>query len=92
MIARCLDQLTELQRCDGGLHRAFGKAGFSGEHAETGFDRLPALADSPAGKIKIEEECRRLLIMSDDIAHEHIQDVIIDGHGLVEARHDYDYF
>jgi hypothetical protein len=28
-----------------------------------------------------------LLIVSDDIAHQHIQNVIIDRHGLMEARH-----
>jgi hypothetical protein len=28
-----------------------------------------------------------LLIVSDDIAHQHIEDVIIDRHGLMEARH-----
>ena len=28
-----------------------------------------------------------MLIVSDDIAHQHIEDVIIDRHGLMEARH-----
>jgi hypothetical protein len=28
-----------------------------------------------------------LLIVSDDIAHQHIQNVIIDRDGLMEARH-----
>jgi len=69
------------------LHRAFGKPGFIGQHAEAGFNWSPALASTAAGKIKVDEECRRLLIVSDDIAHEYVQDVIIDRHSLVEARH-----
>ena len=87
MSARCLHQLAEMQRSEGALHRAFGQAGFIGQHAQAGIDRLPALASGAPGKIKIDEECRRLLIVSDDIAHQHIEDVIIDRHGLMEARH-----
>ncbi len=87
MSARCLHQLAEMQRSKGALHCAFGQAGFIGQHAQTGIDRSPALASGASGKIKIDEECRRLLIVSDDIAHQHIEDVIIDRHGLMEARH-----
>ncbi len=87
MSARCLHQLAEMQRGKGALDRAFGKSGFIGQHAQTGTDRSPALASGAPGKIKIDEECRRLLIMSDDIAHQDIEDVIIDRHGLMEARH-----
>ena len=87
MSARCFHQLAKLQRRQGALHCAFGKPGFISQHAQAGFDRSPALASGAPGKIKVDEECRRLLIVSDDIAHEHIQNVIIDRHSLVEARH-----
>jgi hypothetical protein len=87
MSARCLHQLAEMQRGKGALHCAFGQASFIGQHAQAGFDRLPALASSAPGKKKINQECGRLLIVSDNIAHEHIQNVIIDRHGLMEARH-----
>jgi hypothetical protein len=87
MSARCLYQLAEVQYGKGALHGTFGKSGFIGQHAQAGIDRSPALASGAPGKIKIDEECRRLLIMSDNIAHEHIQNVIIDRHGLMEARH-----
>jgi len=87
MSARCLHQLAKLQRRQGALHCAFGKSGFIGQHAQAGIDRSPALASGAAGKIEIDEECRRLLIVSDDIAHQHIQNIIIDRHGLTEARH-----
>ena len=87
MSARCLHQLAEMQRSEGALDCTFGQAGFICQHAQAGFDWSPTSASGAAGKIKIDEECRRLLIVSDDIAHEHVQDVIIDRHGLVEARH-----
>ena len=87
MSARGFHQLAEMQRSESALDCAFGQAGFFGHHAQTGVDRSPALPSGAAGKIKIDEECRRLLIVSDDIAHEHVQNVIIDRHGLVEARH-----
>ena len=87
MSARCLHQLAEMQRGKSALHGTFGQADFFGQHAQTGIDRSPVLASGASGKIKIDQECRRFLIVSDDIAHEHIQDVIIDRHSLVEARH-----
>ena len=87
MSARRLHQLAEMQRSEGALDCAFGQAGFIGQHAQTGVYRSPALANGAPGKIKIDEKCRRLLIVSDDIAHQHIQNVIIDRDGLMEARH-----
>jgi hypothetical protein len=89
MSARCLHQLAEMQRSEGALDCTFGQTGFIGQHAQTGVYRLPALASGAPGKIKIDEECRRLLIVSDDIAHQHIQNVIIDRHSLTEARHNW---
>jgi hypothetical protein len=87
MRTRGFQQLAMLQLYDRTLYCAFGKAGFIGQHAQTGFDRLPVLAGGAAGKIKVNEEGRRLLIMPDDIAHEYVENVIIDRNGSVEARH-----
>ena len=78
MSARRLYQLAEVQRRNRTLHCAFGKAGFIGQHAEAGFDRLPVLAGGAAGKVEINQEGRRLLLMPDDVAHEHVENVIID--------------
>jgi len=65
--ARGFYQLPILQLHDRTLHCAFGKAGFIGQHAEAGFDRLPVLAGGAAGKVEINQEGRRLLIMPDDV-------------------------
>lgn len=86
--ARGFYQLPILQLRDRTLHCAFGKAGFIGQRAQAGFDRLPVLAGGLAGKIEINQKGRWLLIVSYDIAHEHVENVIIDWNGSVEARHD----
>jgi hypothetical protein len=87
MGTRCLHQLAEVQRRKRTLHGAFGQAGFIGQHAQAGFDRSPTLASGTPGKIKIDEECRWLLIVADNITHQHVQNVIIDRDGLMETRH-----
>ena len=87
MSARCLHQLAEMQRGERALDCTFGQAGFIGQHAQAGINRSPALASGTTGKIKIDEECRRLLIVADNITHQHIQNVIINRDGLMETRH-----
>ena len=84
---RSFYQLAILQSGDGALHRTFGQAGFIRQYAEARFDRSPMLAGGASQKIKINEEGGRLLIVPDDIAHEHVENVIIDRNGSVKARH-----
>ena len=88
MVARCLHQLAELQGHDRALHCAFGKPGFIGEHAQAGFDRLPALTGGAAGKKKVNEKCRWLLIVTDDITHQDIEDVVVYRNSLAKTRHE----
>jgi len=45
------------------------------------------LANGAAIEIQIDEKRGGLLIVADDIAHENIQNVVIDWHGLFEAWH-----
>src|SRR4051812_20497082 len=87
MVARCLHQLAELQGGDRVLHCAFGKPGFIGEHAQAGFDGLPALTGGAAGEKKIDEKCRWLLIVPDDITHQDIENVIVYGNSSMKTRH-----
>lgn len=87
VIARRLHELAKVEFHERALHRALRKSSFIGEHAQTRFDRLPALARGAAVKKQIDEKRGRLLIVSNDIAHENIQDVIVDWHGLLKARH-----
>jgi hypothetical protein len=45
------------------------------------------LPGGTAGKIKVNEEGGRLLVVSDNVTHEDIENVIIDWDGLVKTRH-----
>ena len=65
---------------------AFGKPGGIGDRAYTGANRAPFLSCNLAVKMQINQIGSRLLIMADQIAHEHVEDVIVDGNGLLEAR------
>jgi hypothetical protein len=83
----CLQQFATMQPDQCGLDRAFGKSRFVGNHAQACFDRLPALTRRAAKERQINEERGRVLIVSDDIAHEHIEDIIVNWHGLPETGH-----
>src|SRR5438874_1441047 len=87
VIALAVDQLAAAQEIESGLDGALRKAGGFGKSAQTGGDRLPFLARGPAEKMKINEICRRLAIVADDVAHQNVEDVIVDGNGLAESRH-----
>ena len=87
MRTRSFYQLAILQSGDGALHRAFGQTGFIGQHPQARFDRSPMLAGGAAREIKINEKGGRLLIVPDDIAHEHVENIIIDWNDSVKARH-----
>jgi hypothetical protein len=88
MMAGRPNQLSELQRRDRALDRAFGKPGFIGKHAQAGFDRSPVLTGGAAGKKQINEKSRWLLIVADDIPHQDIEHVIVYGNGLMKTRHE----
>ena len=38
-------------------------------------------------KMKINQVCGRLLIVTDNVTHQHINDVIINGNSFLETRH-----
>lgn len=58
-----------------------------GNHTETCRDRIPSLADGLAVEIQINQICGRLLVVPDQIAHQHVEHVIVDRNGLFETRH-----
>ena len=85
-----LDQLTTMQSGEGELDGAFREAGFLRDRSETGADWPPTLPLCGAVETEIDEEGGRLAIVPDQIAHENIEDIIIDRDSLVEARHEED--
>lgn len=57
------------------------------DRAETRGDRFPFLPRCLAVKIEINQVRGRLLIVPDQIAHQDIENVVVDGNSLFEARH-----
>lgn len=87
MLARRLDQLSPAQEFQCGLHGALGQAGCFREHAQTRGDRLPLLARSLAVEVEINEIRGWLAIVADDIAHQNVENVVVDWNGFAVSGH-----
>jgi len=79
------DQFTATKVFERGLDGALRKPGLVGECSQTRGDKLPFAARSPAVKIQINKISRRLPVVAANIAHENIEDIIVDRDGLFEA-------
>lgn len=73
--------------CERGVDGAFGKSRCVGDRAYTGADGVPFVSCSLAVKVQVNHKRGRLLIVPHQIAHQHVENVIVDGNGLSEARH-----
>ena len=82
-----LDQLTTLQGRECDLNRALGKPGTLSHITKAGWNFSPAALLSLAVKIKINKERGRVPIMTDQVAKQHVDDVIINRNGAMKARH-----
>lgn len=87
VIALALDQLASAQQLERGLDGALRQARFFRERTQAGLDRFPFCPHGPAEEMDVNEIRRRLAIVSDDIAHEDIEDVIVDWNGFTKTRH-----
>ena len=81
------DQFAATQRCERDLDCAFGKTGRVGKRAETRDDPSPFGPRSLSVKIQINQISGWLLIVPDQIAHQDVENVVVDGNGLFKARH-----
>ena len=66
---------------------AFRKSGCIGDHAQTGIDVAPFVSRGLAIKMQVNQERGRLLVVPDQIAHQHIEHVIVDRNAAFETRH-----
>jgi hypothetical protein len=73
--------------CERGVDGTFGESRCVGDCARTGADRSPFVSRSLTVEVQVNDERGRLLIVPDQIAHQHIENVIVDGNGLSETRH-----
>ena len=70
-----------------GVDGAFGESGCVCDRAHTGADGAPFASSGLDMNVQINQVGGRLLIVADQIAHEHIDHVIVDGNGAFETRH-----
>ena len=87
VVAGSDDQFAAAQVCEGGLDRAFGKASRVGKRSHARGDRFPFLPRGLAVKIQINQVSGWLLIVPDQIAHQDVENVIVDGNGLAKSGH-----
>ena len=87
MGARGGDELTVTEGIQRGLHRALGEARFIRDRPQTCRYRPPVLSRRAAKEKQVNQKRRRLLIMRYQVAHEHVQHVIVHRHGLAKTRH-----
>jgi len=87
VIFRGLDQLTRAQLFGCNLSRAFRKTCGRRDHAKAGRNRSPFLPLSLAVEIEIYQKSGGLVIVADQIRHQHIQNIIVDGNGFAKSRH-----
>jgi hypothetical protein len=87
VIALALDQLASAQKFKRGLDGAFREPGFLRQRAKAGLDRFPFRANGPAEEMEVNEIRSGLAIVTDDVAHENIEDVVVYGNGFTKTRH-----
>lgn len=73
--------------CERSVDRAFGESRCISDCAHTGADQSPLVSCSLAVKVHVNHKRGGLLIVPDQVAHQHIQEVIVDGNGAFETRH-----
>ena len=82
------DQLATSQKLEGGLDGALRQTRFFRERAEAGRDWFPSRAGGLAVKPNENEIRGRLTIMSHNVAHQNVEDVIVDRNRRAESGHD----
>ena len=81
------DQFATPEGFERDLDSALGKAGRVGKRTQTRSDGFPFVPSSLPVKIEIDEISRRSLVVPNEIAHQDVENVIVESNGLFEARH-----
>ena len=73
--------------CERRVDGAFGESCCVRDGAHTGANVAPFISCGLAVKMQVNHKRGRLLIVPDQITHQHIQHVIVDQNGAFETRH-----
>ena len=72
--------------CECRVDGAFGESCCVRDGANTGANVAPFISYGLAVKMQVNHKRGRLLIVPDQITHQHIQHVIVDGNSAFETR------
>ena len=86
MFRRRGDQLPPPQMRECCMDGAFGETGCISNRAHTGLDAGRLASCSLSEEVQVNDERGRLLIVPDQIAHQHVEYVIVDGNDAFETR------
>ena len=81
------DELSAPQMYQPGVNGALGEPGCIGNCADTGADMAPVISQSLTVKVEVNQERSWLLIVPEQVAHQHIEHIIVDRQGAFETRH-----
>jgi hypothetical protein len=87
MVAGGDDQFAAAQGCKRDLDGAFGKASRVGKCSYARDDRFPFLPSGLAVEIQINQIRSWLLIVPDEIAHQDVENIVVDGNGFAKSGH-----
>ena len=87
----CSDEGATLQVLQRGLDAALGEPGRVGDHAQAEHDAARTTACFPP-QVKVDQEGCGPAIVSDQIGHERIENVAIDGDAVCRSHLDTDYY
>jgi len=73
--------------CERGVDGAFGKSCCVGDCAHTGANVTPFVSCSLTVKVQVNQKRGGLSIVPDQIAHQNVEHVNVDGNGPLETRH-----
>ena len=72
------------QRCVNG---AFRQSSSISDRSNARWNTFPAAPNSLAVEMQINQIGGGLLIVSDQVAHQHVKNVVVNGNGFFKARH-----
>ncbi len=87
VLAFRLDQLAATQQLEGSLDRALRKARFVGKHSQARGDRAPSRPRPSSIERQVNEVGSGLAIVTDNVTHQDVQDIIVDRNCLAKSRH-----
>jgi hypothetical protein len=87
MRALARNESAPAQELERRLDRALGQTRRLCDRAQAGCDRFPTRPRRHPVEVQINEKCRRLPIVPDQVAHENVEHIIIDRDGLSKTGH-----